>query len=69
MTANFERHSGCLLRRVKDVPKHLTSLLKSRVSCLSPWARQNFPAPLKIEQTLSRLVGKKNSSNIGAALV
>ena len=25
----------------------------SRVSCLNPRARQNFPAPLKIEQTLS----------------
>ena len=31
----------------------LTSLLTSRVSCPSPWARQNFPAPLKIEQALS----------------
>ena len=31
----------------------LTSCLTSRVSCFSPWARQNFPAPLKIEQTLS----------------
>ena len=26
----------------------LASLLTSRVSCPSPWARQNFPAPLKI---------------------
>ena len=25
----------------------LTSLLTLRVSCLSPWATQNFPAPLK----------------------
>ena len=31
----------------------LTSLLTSQVSCLSPWARQHFPALLKIEQTLS----------------
>ena len=31
----------------------MTSHLTSRVSCLSPWARQNFPAPLKLEQTLS----------------
>ena len=31
----------------------LTSLLKSCVSCLSPWAKQNFPAPPNIEQTLS----------------
>ena len=32
----------------------LTSLITSRVSCLGPWARQNIPALLKIEQTLSR---------------
>ena len=31
----------------------LKSLLTSRVSCPSRWARQNFPAPPKIEQTLS----------------
>ena len=31
----------------------LTSLLTSFVSCISQWARQK-PAPLKIEQTLSR---------------
>ena len=31
----------------------LTPLLMSHVSCPCPWARQNFPAPLKIEQTLS----------------
>ena len=31
----------------------LTSLLTSGVSCLSTLARQNFPALLKIEQTLS----------------
>ena len=31
----------------------LTSLLTPRMSCLSPWARQNFPARLKIEQILS----------------
>ena len=30
----------------------LTSCLTSLVNCLSPWARQNFPALLKIEQTL-----------------
>ena len=36
------------------------SLLTSRVSCLSPWARHNFPAPLKIEQTLC-LIGKTQS--------
>ena len=30
----------------------MTSFLKSHVSCLSPWARQNFPAPLKIELAL-----------------
>ena len=31
----------------------LTSLLMSRVSCVSLWAIQYFQAPLKIEQTLS----------------
>ena len=31
----------------------LMSLLMSRVSCPSPWARQNFPTPLKIKQILS----------------
>ena len=31
----------------------LSSRLTSRLSCLSQWVRQNFPAPLKIEQTLS----------------
>ena len=36
----------------------LTSILTSRVNCLSPWGRQNFPAPLKIEQIL---IGKKSS--------
>ena len=41
------------LRLEKNVCKQLTSLLVSRVSCLSPWPRQNFPAALKIEQTLS----------------
>ena len=45
------------LRRVSDVRKQrkLTSLLVCRVSCCSPWARHTFPAPLKIEQTLSRM--------------
>ena len=33
--------------------KVLRSLLMSGVIYLSPWARQNFLAPLKIEQTLS----------------
>ena len=32
----------------------LTTLLTSRVSCSSPWARQNFPARLKIERILSQ---------------
>ena len=41
------------LRRVKNVCKQLTSFLVSRVSCLSPWARQKFSALLKIERTLS----------------
>ena len=40
------------IRRVSDVCKQLTSLLVSRVSYLSPWTRQNFPAQLKIELTL-----------------
>ena len=33
--------------------RDLTTLLTSRVSCPSPWARQNLPVPLKIKQTLS----------------
>ena len=43
------------LRRVSVVCKQLTSLLHvaSRVSYLSSWTRQNFPSPLKSEQTLS----------------
>ena len=36
----------------------LTSCLTSRVSCLSPWARQNFPAPQKTEKKPC-LIGKK----------
>ena len=32
--------------------EQLKSLLVSCVNCLSPWARQNFPVPLKIELTL-----------------
>ena len=32
------------IRRVSNVCKHLTSLLESRVSCLSP-KRQHFPGP------------------------
>ena len=31
----------------------LISCLTLRVSCLSPLSRQNLPAPLKIEHTLS----------------
>ena len=58
MAANSERHSEFLLRRVSNVCKQLPSLLVSRVSCLSPWARQNFPAALKIEKKLC-LIGKK----------
>ena len=54
MAANSERHSEYfLLLRVSVICKQLTSLLVACVSCLSPWARQNFPAPLKIEQTLA----------------
>ena len=32
------------LRCISDVCKHLTSLVVSRVSCPSPWARQNISA-------------------------
>ena len=53
MMANFERHSDFSSRRIRNVCKQLTSHIVSRVSCLSPWARQNFTAPLKLEQTLS----------------
>ena len=37
------------------------SLLRSHVSCLSQWARQNFPERLKIEKKLC-LVSKKNGT-------
>ena len=36
------------------------SLLMSGVSCLSPWARQDFPASLNIEKLC--LIGKKSGS-------
>ena len=36
----------------------LTSLLTSRVSCSSPWVRQNFPTQLKKEQILSQRLEK-----------
>ena len=42
------------LRRESNICKQSTSLLVSRVSCLSPGARENFPAPLKIGQMVSR---------------
>ena len=52
MTANSERHTECVVtaldRRLSTIDVTL-----SRVSCLSPWARQNFSAPLKIKQILS----------------
>ena len=38
----------------------LASLLTSRVSCFGPWARENFPAPLK--QNNLCLIGKKELS-------
>ena len=41
------RQSEFSLRSVSVVYKERSSLLASRVSCLSLWARQNFPAPLK----------------------
>ena len=37
----------------------LTPLLTSRVSCLSPWARQDFRAQLKPDQTLSHIYEKR----------
>ena len=52
---------GFYLKKISNNAK-VTSLLKfrvliscltSRVSCLSPLSRQNLPAPLKIEHTLS----------------
>ena len=39
----------------------LTLLLTARVSCLSPWTKQNFPASLKIEETLSHRSTKAQS--------
>ena len=52
MTANSERHSKFFARARKysllktDVTSSVSCEL-ARVSCLSPLARQNFPAPLK----------------------
>ena len=48
-----ERMSKILLRRISRVCKQLMSLFVSHVTYFNPWTRQNFPAPLKIEQTLS----------------
>ena len=44
----------------------LMSLLTSRASCLASWKRQNFPALLKIEQTLShgRQIGRLSMPRI-----
>ena len=40
--------------KTDDISEILSSdsFLTSRVNCPSPWTRQNFPAPLKIEQIL-----------------
>ena len=43
----------------------LASLLTSHVSCLSPWTRQNFPASLKIEQTLSTRSENQTAAGAG----
>ena len=51
--AKSERHSEFFVRRGSNACKQLTSLIVPRVSCLRPWERQNFPEPLKLEQTLS----------------
>ena len=57
--ANSEHHSDFLFwQEVSDIWKQVMSLLVSHVSCLSPWAQQNFSASARIEQTLShRLEG------------
>ena len=49
-------------------PGDLTSLLTLLVICLSPWTRQNFPAPLKREQTLS-YSNKSKCSLLGACAI
>ena len=56
-TPNVIRHFS--LRR-EHVCEQLISLSVSCFSYLSPWARQNFSAPLKIEQTLSHRFEKQN---------
>ena len=57
--ANSERHSEFSVWHVSVICKQLMSLLASCVSCLSPWARQNFPAPLRIEQTLEQTLSHR----------
>ena len=47
MTATPNVIRSFSIRRVSVVCKQLASLSSSRANCLSPWARQNFPAPLK----------------------
>ena len=66
MMANFERHSAFFVTAGKEC-KQLTSLVVSRVSCLSPWARQNFPAPQKIEKKLCLIgIRKRDPTEISA---
>ena len=49
---------------LNDICKQqLTSLLVSCVSCLSQWARRNFPALLKKKKNKLCLIGKKNGYN------
>ena len=42
----------------------LTSLFTLCVRCLSPWARQNFPAPLKTKQTLVSINSRKDPDKL-----
>ena len=62
MASNSERHSEFFVT-AHQCCKQLTSVLASLVSFLSPWVRQNFPPPLKIEQTLSHRQESNMDSN------
>ena len=53
MPANSERHSEFFVTARKEHCKQLASLLVSRVSCLSPWAREFFSTAKNISNSAS----------------
>ena len=62
MMANSKRHPEFFRHGVNNVCKQLKSRIVSRVSCLGPWGRQSFPAPLKVEQTVSHRQERKQKA-------